>query len=230
MSVVDRWLNRSQAKFQESRAATFATIATSSQRSSVSLVSDVASSSRQIATFAKAGSEPVLVSQSVPAGVRLKNSRTVERAPQISPTLQGSLQEGAEFSPPGEERAPIVRHDRRIPKSWTQGYLRLDPARPPENVPITRWGQYVDDVGRFLDSTFAPVAAALGWRALDLFGADRDRPFARIDQAGLLWLLNGDCVVALSENTATIKTRTGARQTWRRETNESNRALAWELN
>jgi hypothetical protein len=46
--------------------------------------------------------------------------------------------------------------------------------------------------------------------------ADRDRPFARIDQAGLLWVLNGANLVALTENTATIETRTGARQTYRR--------------
>ena len=46
--------------------------------------------------------------------------------------------------------------------------------------------------------------------------ADRDRPFARIDQAGLLWVLNGAKLVALTENTATIETRTGALQTYRR--------------
>jgi hypothetical protein len=33
-------------------------------------------------------------------------------------------------------------------------------------------------VGRFLASDFAAVAAALGGHALDLFGCDRDRPFA----------------------------------------------------
>jgi hypothetical protein len=44
----------------------------------------------------------------------------------------------------------------------------------------------------FLDSPFRAVAQALDWGPDDLFGCDRDRPFARIDQAGLLWLLNGD--------------------------------------
>jgi hypothetical protein len=232
MSVVDRWLNRPYSKFQECRAATLATIATSSQRSCVSLAFDVANGSRQIATFAKAGSEPVPVSQSDPAGVRQEkpqNSPTVEPVLQISPTSQGPLPKRAGFSPPDEKRVPIVAHNRRMPRSWAQGYARLDPARPPENVPVRHWGQFVEDVGRFLESDFAPVAAVLGWRALDLFGADRDRPFTRIDQAGLLWLLNGDRIVALSENTATVKTRTGAPQTWRRKENQSNRALAWEL-
>ena len=76
----------------------------------------------------------------------------------------------------------------------------------------------------------ARVAAALGWGPLDLFGCDRDRPFARIDQAGLLWLLNDDKLVALSENSAGIETRTGNRHTYRRKPSEPGRVLAWELN
>jgi len=62
-----------------------------------------------------------------------------------------------------------------------------------------------------------------------LFGCDRDWPFARIDQAGLLWLLNGDHLIALTENTATIERRTGARQTYRRRPSGPGRVLAWEL-
>jgi hypothetical protein len=65
--------------------------------------------------------------------------------------------------------------------------------------------------------------------ALDLLGADRDRPFARIDQAGLVWLLNGNRPVMLAENTATIETRTGRRLIWRRKPGEPGRVLAWEL-
>jgi hypothetical protein len=40
--------------------------------------------------------------------------------------------------------------------------------------------------------------------------ATTNRPFARVDHAGLLWLLDGDRFTALSENTASIETRTGA--------------------
>jgi hypothetical protein len=60
-------------------------------------------------------------------------------------------------------------------------------------------------------------------------GLDRERPFARLDRAGLLWLLNGDRVIALTEKTATVETSSGARQTWRRKHNEPGRALPWEL-
>lgn len=75
---------------------------------------------------------------------------------------------------------------------------RLDPNRPPVDVPRHRWERFVDDVGRFLDDQWADKAAALGWGPLDLFGCDRDRPFARIGPCGLLGLLNGNklnCVV-----------------------------------
>jgi hypothetical protein len=89
--------------------------------------------------------------------------------------------------------------------------------------------QFVDDVGRFLDSDFATVAAALGWGPFDLFGSDCDRPFARIDRAGLLWLLTGKRLIALTENRATIETKTGARQIYRRKCHEPGRVLAWEL-
>ncbi len=70
----------------------------------------------------------------------------------------------------------------------------------------------------------------LGWRPLDLFGCDRERPFARIDRAGLLWLLNGRKLVVFTADTATIETLTGAYQTYRRGSIAYGEvALAWEL-
>jgi hypothetical protein len=73
------------------------------------------------------------------------------------------------------------------------------------------------------------VAVALGWGAHDLFGCDRDRPFARIDRTGLLWLLNGDRVIALTTETAVIEKHTSTRQTWHRKSTEATQVLAWEL-
>jgi hypothetical protein len=127
-----------------------------------------------------------------------------------------------------EERGAIVEHDGAISRAWAEAFARLDPDRPPGDVPPRRWQRFVDDVGMFLDR-WAAYAAALGWGPHDLFGCDRDRPFARIDRAGLLWLLNGDRLAALSENTATVETRTGARHTYRRKPYEPGRVLAWEL-
>jgi hypothetical protein len=129
----------------------------------------------------------------------------------------------------GERRAAIVEHDGCVPRAWAGGFARLHPDRPPGDLPLRRWQTFVDDCGRFLHGGWAKKAATLGWEPHDLFGADRDRPFARIDCAGLLWLLNGDKLADLSENAATIETRTGARQTWRRKPVEPGRVLAWEI-
>jgi hypothetical protein len=128
-----------------------------------------------------------------------------------------------------EERAAIVEHDGAIPREWAEGFAQLDPDRPPRDAPLKRWQRFVDDVGLFLDSPFCAVAAALGWGPHDLFGCDRDRPFARLDQAGLLWLLNGAKLVMLTEDAATIELATGVRQVWRCRPTEPGRVLAWEV-
>jgi hypothetical protein len=128
-----------------------------------------------------------------------------------------------------EERAGIVEYDGGVPRAWAEGFARLDPDHPPGDVPLQRWQTFVDDCARFLDGGWAKKAAALGWGPLDLFGTDRERPLARIDHAGLLWLLNGARLVALAENTVTMETNTGTRQTYRRKPNEPGRVLAWDL-
>lgn len=133
-----------------------------------------------------------------------------------------------------QEQAAIVDHDRKTPRPWSEGFARLDPDRPPADVPPQRWERqrwqcFVNDVGLFLDSEFCAAAATLGWGPFNLFGCDRDRPFTRIDQAGLLWLLNSNRLLAISEDTAVIETGTGARQVFRRKPNGAGRVLAWEL-
>jgi hypothetical protein len=114
-------------------------------------------------------------------------------------------------------------------RAWAESCTRLNPDRPPGDVPLRRWHQLIADIGDFVDGGWAEKAAVLGWTLGDLVGADRERPFARLDRAGLLWLLNGKRLIAICENTATIETRTGARQTYRRKPNEPGRLLAWEL-
>jgi len=129
-----------------------------------------------------------------------------------------------------EERAAIVEHDGGAPRAWAEGFARLDPNDPPGDVPAQRWLRFIDDCGRFLDGGSADKAAALGWGPLDLFGCDRERPFARIDHLGLLWLLDGGTVVELHRDHAIIETLGSAPQTYRRRPVEVGRViLAWEL-
>lgn len=128
-----------------------------------------------------------------------------------------------------EDCTAIAQRCEASRRAWAESCTRLDPDRPPGDVPLRRWRQLIADIGDFVDGGWAEKAAVLGWTLGDLVGADRERPFARIDRAGLLWLLNGERLIAICENTATIETRTGARQTYHRKTDDPDRVLAWEL-
>ena len=76
---------------------------------------------------------------------------------------------------------------------------------PPGDVPPKRWHQFLIDVEIFVAAGWLDKARALGWRDSDLYGCDAERPYARIDLAGLLWLLNGGRVIALTAELARIE-------------------------
>ena len=90
----------------------------------------------------------------------------------------------------------------------------LDPlrARCPVHVPPERWQQAVADSDAFL-RRWGEQAHALGWTARDLWGLHTPpkKPHAtysrlsRYDDTGLLWLLHGREVVALTDTTAAIR-------------------------
>jgi hypothetical protein len=129
-----------------------------------------------------------------------------------------------------EERAAIIEYDGGAPRAWAEALARLDPANPPADVPLPRWQQFIDDCGRFLDLGWANQAEAFGWGPRDLFGCDRERPLARYDHMGLLWMIQGGKLVALTAQTATIDTLTGSLLAYRRVPIGSDRiVLAWEL-
>jgi hypothetical protein len=116
-------------------------------------------------------------------------------------------------------------------EEWQRGVSQLEVERPPKGVPQACWQKFVANAARFLAGPFAEQAVVLGWSGPDLFGCDRDRPFARIDQLGLLWLLDDGRLLALTANTATIKRSNGSILTYRcRAGSESSKVLAWELN
>jgi hypothetical protein len=128
------------------------------------------------------------------------------------------------------ERAAIVEYDAITGRDWAEALARIDGSRPPADVPPQRWQQLIDDAGRFIDQRWAARAETLGWSPLDMFGADRIKPFARLDRAGLLWLINGRKLIALTENTATIETTPGSPpQTYRRRDRGDGRVLLWDL-
>src|SRR5262245_241144 len=87
----------------------------------------------------------------------------------------------------------------------------------PDRVPVDRWQRCVEDGRRFL-ARWGDQAEALGWTARDLFGlhqppAPQHPSYSRLsryDETGLIWLLQGREVVALTEATAAIQNPAGA--------------------
>lgn len=85
-------------------------------------------------------------------------------------------------------------------------------SKCPELVEPVHWQQATRDAANFL-SSWSDQAHALGWTARELFGLHPvpDRPtanyrrLARYDETGLIWLLRGRPVVALTETTAAIQ-------------------------
>ena len=92
----------------------------------------------------------------------------------------------------------------------------------PDLVPVARWRAAVEDGRRFL-AQWGDQAEAPGWTARDLFGLhtpEKPHPsygrLSRYDETGLIWLLEGRPVVALTEATAAIQNPTAAITVYRR--------------
>jgi hypothetical protein len=73
----------------------------------------------------------------------------------------------------------------------------------------------LSDAENFL-SRWGAAAHALGWTALDLFGVHPTVPASRFDLMGLLPLVQGGIVIALTEDGATLRRKTGAVLSYRR--------------
>jgi hypothetical protein len=90
-------------------------------------------------------------------------------------------------------------------------------------VPNDRWQQAVRDSRCFL-AQWGRQVDALAWTARDLFGLaplpDEPHPsyrrLSRYDETGLVWLLQGRWVLALTESAAAVESPTGAVTVYRR--------------
>jgi hypothetical protein len=100
--------------------------------------------------------------------------------------------------------------------SYSQALAALR-AECPAYVDAADWQQAIEDGHRFV-TQWGKQAEALGWTPADLFGlhtppekpAPNYRGLSRYDQTGLIWLLHGRPVVALTETDATILAPSGA--------------------
>lgn len=164
----------------------------------------------------------------------------------ISITLQGDkLKLVGSKQPPAhvieairQHRADIVDHLQRAnvrsipPRGWIDGVARLADMPAPARFPARGWTEVVADANRFLE-TWAANAHYLGWQDWELFGCHRLAPWHRIQGMGLVLLLQGDAVAALTAKEAAIRTRRGGCLTYRRKPADplhpSERCLIWDL-
>jgi hypothetical protein len=110
----------------------------------------------------------------------------------------------------------------KLPEPYGRTIAALE-SRCPDLVPAARWQHAVEDGVAFL-TRWGDQAEALGWTTRDLFGLDtppaKPHPsysrLSRYDETGLIWLLQGRPVVALTEATAAIQSSTGAITIYRR--------------
>jgi len=103
----------------------------------------------------------------------------------------------------------------------TFAHLQL---KSPAYIPEDRWRQAIEDARAFLHQ-WGEQAQALGWTSADLFGLHTPptkphpsyRRLSRYDATGLIWLLQGRPVVALTADTASIRNpETGAVTVYRK--------------
>ena len=103
--------------------------------------------------------------------------------------------------------------------------------RCPEYVEPERWRQCLHDAQGFL-AAWGDKALALGWNSDELFGLHKPpaRPhpsyhrLSRYDATGLLWLLQGCRVTALSSGTAAVEGRSGKIVSYRKNRKPALRA------
>lgn len=104
-------------------------------------------------------------------------------------------------------RAAIAGHD--FPTEWHAILAGLKERQSPDWMMSNRWEMLLQDAERFLDR-WSSTAQAMGWTALDLFGVHPNRSAARFDVMGLLLLLQGGEVIALTVEGASIRRPSGA--------------------
>ena len=102
----------------------------------------------------------------------------------------------SERSSKPERRAPPLSP---VPIEWSRGVARLNPHRPPDDVPRHRWRQFVDDCERFLTASekWPERAYRLGWDTVALFGCAPERLLEYSGCAGHLWAINGGKLIEL---------------------------------
>jgi len=110
---------------------------------------------------------------------------------------------------------------------WVAILAELKRSDPADWLSGDRWREVVTDAEIFL-AGWGYTAARLGWQSLDLFGVHSVAPASRFDAMGLVPLIHGGSVAAMTGASATIRRVTGAVLTYRRR-EASNAVLISEV-
>ena len=116
------------------------------------------------------------------------------------------------------------------PQEWLDGVSKLLGTPPPEDMAPESWMLFLASCDAFMAGPWPGKAASMGWTAHNLFGCDNLKPVERVDRMGLLWLLRGGRIVALTSESAVIEMPSGSRLTYQvKHTRDPGDVLAWEL-
>jgi len=156
------------------------------------------------------------------AGNKLETTPNSNISPVITPETNSPLNHEAFI-----ECAAIIE-SYGVPREWAEGFATLCTMPRPAAYASERWKHLVDDGGRFLDA-WGRQAAALGWRAVDVFGVNPDAPESRYDGMGLVPLLNGSRVKAITADTARVENSDGTGLTFYRRRQAQDAIALWDL-
>lgn len=127
-----------------------------------------------------------------------------------------------------EGPADAVVHERSIPGDWAAGLSAMSKKPCPISVEAKRWLQLQRDAQRFVDQ-WGQQSAALGWSTLDIFGCHPTNPEHRFDQMGLIWIIAGAEIIAISAEVASIRNSAGTHQRVWKCAADGARVLLWDL-
>jgi hypothetical protein len=136
---------------------------------------------------------------------KTKQIESVKRGVPSVPTATANFEGG---------RAARVFDDN--PAGWHAISEELKQMPAPDWAGVHRWFDMIKDADAFL-SSWGPTAHDLGWAALDLFGVHPVAPGCRYDLMGLVLLLGGGTVFALTDQTAAFRRWSGSTLTYRRK-------------
>ena len=149
------------------------------------------------------------------------------------PLISENIDHHNHNDPSGTYGTLLTRHIQKFEcpensRSWQDGHARLKAMDRPHGYPAGPWQQLIANSEIFLRE-WAEEAVRLGWDSYDLYGIDRLAPYHRLDRAGLLLLVGDHRISGLEKDSATLRTATGALQTYRRVDRGANPiVLVWE--